>query len=320
MPGIDGEALLREAMARWPQVLRVVLSGDVKATAVERLMGLAQHLVAKPVEPSVLYGLIEDSLRARERLRDPALRTLVGQLGPLPCVPSIFTELSALLGTPRYELAEVVALVQRDPGVATNVLKLVNSAWFGPRTPVSSLREAIRHLGTGPLRSLVLAAGAFGGAGARAEALMREAMERFAVVEALALHVPEHGWLEPASTAAVVCDVGRLVVADRRPDEVARCEARVEAGERPVDAEVACFGADHAVLGAAILGQWGLPRELVDAVALHHQPAELPGTTAALALATLALEHPSDEPALAQAAALFSMSVRDALSLRGRGA
>jgi HD-like signal output (HDOD) protein len=39
------------------------------------------------------------------------------------------------------------------------------------------------------------------------------------------------------------------------------------------DAETAVIGVPHAELGACLLGIWGLPTAIVEAVALHHHPA-----------------------------------------------
>ena len=315
MPGVDGEALLRTLRERWPATLRVVLSGEIATASAERLLALSQLLVAKPVKAKVLYRLVEVALRAREQLTDPALQALVGKLGALPSAPRGFLELDALLGSGEYELDEVASLVRRDPGISTNLLKVVNSAWFGLAAPVLSIREAVRHLGGNALRALVLAAGVFPGGGTVAAQLMEEAMVRLAIVTALGRRVSPGGWLEAASTAAVVCDVARLFLSQCKPLEWARCEALISQGQPRCEAELASFGADHALLGATALGQWALPAEVVLAVARHHAPTRQPDAAAAVALASLLAERPANPDALDLAAACFGLDLEQALAL-----
>src|SRR5205814_9411132 len=45
------------------------------------------------------------------------------------------------------------------------------------------------------------------------------------------------------------------------------------------DAERRVFGATHAELGAYVLGIWGLPELIVEAVAWHHNPERCPETS-----------------------------------------
>jgi HD-like signal output (HDOD) protein len=314
MPGLDGEALLGLVRAQWPTTLRVMLSGQVQQAATERWSTLAQHFVPKPVKATTLYVLIEQALKSRERLTTPELRTLVGQLGTLPALPTVFTELTTLTALPHYQFDDVVALVQRDPGVSADVLKLVNSVWFGLPKPVSSLREAVRAVGINPLRTLVLTAGVFSGDTALCNRLMREAMGRHAYLRAL-VRSPKPAWFEVALTTAVLCDVARLVLPQQRADALARCEALVKAGQRRVEAEQACLGADHALIGAVLLGEWGLPAEVVDAVATHHTPHLCVGAAAAVGLASVVTEAPVDLDELTAAAAIFGLNAAQAQAL-----
>ena len=67
--------------------------------------------------------------------------------------------------------------------------------------------------------------------------------------------------------------MGKLMLADSLPNEFARALALAEAERIPLpDAEMAVFGATHAGLAAYLLGLWGLPAAIVEAVAFHHTP------------------------------------------------
>jgi HD-like signal output (HDOD) protein len=81
--------------------------------------------------------------------------------------------------------------------------------------------------------------------------------------------------LDEAYTAALLHDVGSLVLATHRPNEYAKVLDL--ARTRPVpdwSAEREVFGADHAHVGAYLLGVWGLSDGIVETVAFHHHPGD----------------------------------------------
>ena len=324
MPDVDGEALMRARISRWPGALRVVRSGEVRAETAERLLGLSHQILAKPVRPATLHSRVEEALHSRVWLPSPGLTSLIGQLGDLPSLPRLYQELSSLLGDPRFELGAVVALLETDPAVCAKVLKLVNSAYFGFSRRVSSVREAVRLLGASQLRALVLTAQLFPDDEVSSRMLMEEVVARLGALRKLERLSGPWGWIELACTAATLCDIGRLVMAQRRLESFRSCEAAVEGGGDRLEVEARFFGADHTQLGAALLSLWGLPPELIDAIAAHHARPTTRGPGAALALVSLAQSAREGTraagplgDAVAHAGALFGLDGPASLSLCG---
>jgi HD-like signal output (HDOD) protein len=80
---------------------------------------------------------------------------------------------------------------------------------------------------------------------------------------------------EDTFTAAMVHDVGKVVLACGRPSLFARVLHLAKDRKRPLhDLERQAFGASHAEVGAYLLGVWGLPMTIVEAVAFHHEPGK----------------------------------------------
>lgn len=288
MPGMSGEQVLSEVQRRWPEVVRVALSGRIDPEIAQRLTHHVHQLVPKPFEAQQLFELVDEALKARDLLVTPALRRLVGQLGELPAMPQTFGAIVSELQQPTPSLARVTTLVGKDPALSADVLKLVNSAWVGLSRKVGSLGEAVRLLGLKQTELVVLSAEVYGGehSAALGTSLQRDVLARSRRVQRIleAAGVPE---LVPrAQTAAVLSDVGLMVLASRAPSLFSRVQAvqAAEGCEWHV-AEGHVLGTHHGVLGGALLGLWHLPAELCQAVTLHHGPwTETPRQTPAAAL------------------------------------
>jgi HD-like signal output (HDOD) protein/CheY-like chemotaxis protein len=276
MPGMDGAQLLRIARERWPEMLRVVLSGDVGKDGPAAVTELAHQFIPKPISVPRLHARIEEALAARQLLGSHALKALVCRLGTLPTLPGTFAAINRLIEQPDASLEEFVRVVEHDPSVCANVLRVVNSAWFGLSTRIDSVREAVRLLGVRPLRNVVLAAEVFNGQGPEVERLRHAALERLFALSALVPRLQATEWKEAAATGVILADVGQLLLILRAPDEVEAIEREVAQGHARTDVEVARLGTDHAHLGAALLSMWSLPADLVGAVALHHEPRTAP--------------------------------------------
>jgi putative nucleotidyltransferase with HDIG domain len=82
---------------------------------------------------------------------------------------------------------------------------------------------------------------------------------------------------ENAFVAGMLHDTGKLVLAANFSAEYAEVIAAVPENDGGlVAAEEAAFGANHAEVGGHLLGLWGLPEQIVDAVTWHHQPQDCP--------------------------------------------
>jgi putative nucleotidyltransferase with HDIG domain len=83
------------------------------------------------------------------------------------------------------------------------------------------------------------------------------------------------GFIEEASVAGLLHDVGKTVLSSVVPEAAAEAVSVARSRRLPVwQAEVQVIGFHHGHVGAALLRAWGLPESVADAVAFHHEPAE----------------------------------------------
>jgi HD-like signal output (HDOD) protein len=126
-----------------------------------------------------------------------------------------------------------------------------------------------------------------------------------------------------AFSASLLHDVGKLVLAQSLPDDYAFVLHQAEAERRPtwvVEAE--WLGATHAEVGAYLLGLWGVPGSIVEAVARHHRPALDEGPSSYFPLAAVhvanAIEHQLHPADVVGAAATLDEEYLARYDLAGR--
>lgn len=281
MPEMDGLELLRRVQQRWPLATRIVLSGYAHLATVAQASAVAHQYLLKPCDPEVLTLTIDRALELQGLLASAKLREAVGSLGSLPAGPKMYEQLTAALADPDVEVRSLARIVEGDVAMSSRILHFVNSAYYGLVRKVSSIEEGIVLLGFATLRSLALTLEVLAAFPGRRDPGAFEAEASHALLTA---HVARHIVGDPARAEAVFAagllhDCGRLILMDRLPEQLAEAEERAAREGRPLHvAERAVLGADHAEVGAYVLGLWGLPRPVVEAVAFHHAELEPAGT------------------------------------------
>ncbi len=282
MPGMDGVELLERIKASHPHTVRIALSGHSEQQELLRAAGTVHRYLTKPCQPEQLEATIERTTALRQVLANPELLSLVSSLGKLPSLPTIYQELMREIRSPTCSAARIGGIVKRDLGMATKVLQLVNSSWFGLPNKLADPVQATVILGTETLRALVLQAHLYQSGGAKRpggldlEALWEHSMAVATAARKLTV-MAGRPRVEQDITflAGLLHDVGRLVLAQGRPADY-RQLIRDAGGLPSADQERAAFGGSHAEVGAYLLGLWGLPEEAVEALAWHHRPGECP--------------------------------------------
>jgi putative nucleotidyltransferase with HDIG domain len=272
MPGMDGWQLLAEVKKRYPQTVRLILSGHADPGAIMQSVGTAHQYIAKPCDSATLKTAVLQSQTLRNLLSSDALALLVGDVDMLPGYPSACQELSSCLQRPGASLADAARIIARDVAMTANIMKLVNSAFFGARQTIASIDRAVAYLGLDTLGALVLGHGVFQSRGSKAtgsvlEGLWRHSLRTATVARAIAIHEKfPRARAEEAFLAGMLHDVGKVVFATR--GDVMAANAATSSPD--IDA---LTEAHHAMVGAYLLGLWGFPNHIVEATAQHHTPS-----------------------------------------------
>ena len=198
---------------------------------------------------------------------------------------------------------DIAKIISADTAIAARVLQIVNSAFFRLARRMTNVEQAVTYLGFAAVRNLVMCAEVFAEwkAGDSTVDLERMQTHVLRVANATQAITAKTPIADDALLAALVHDIGYWILAQERPDDLreAISLARKE-GIALHDAEVRIIGASHAQIGAYLLGLWGLPYSVIEAVAHHHTPTQVVQTEFDV-LAALAVAHSLTEPTEADA-------------------
>lgn len=207
-------------------------------------------------------------------------RALVQRIESLGALPVVARRALELADDPDTSLAELESLIASDPALSARLLRVVNSAFYGLPGQVGSLRQAVILLGFQQVRALILSS-AFGDlfvvrSPARAalhHRLWVRAIAASLLAEAFArpLHLaPQAADLAP--TAALLADIGRLLLLVCADDEFVPVGFPSEPSPREVEVEREFLGMDHAECGGRMAQAWNFPALLADLIRSHEEP------------------------------------------------
>ncbi len=242
-----------------------------------RLLPVAHQYLSKPCLAKRLEEVIERSLDLKAILSKSVLRALLGGTDRLPAQPRVFSRLQVAMANEKISTREVSRIIRADAMVTAKVLQIVNSAFFRPARRVTSIEQAVTYLGFPAVRNLAMCAEVFAHRPSNGAAvpLNLERLQQHANRVAAVVHVltAETGWNDDAVLAALLHDIGYWVLVQERPRDLEKAFEVAVADRIPMyEAETRVLGASHAEVGAYLLGLWGLPYPIVEAVARHHTP------------------------------------------------
>ncbi|MDX2029412.1 MAG: response regulator [Blastocatellia bacterium] len=279
MPGMNGAQLMAEVMNIQPQAVRIILSGYSDQELILKSAGLVHQYLAKPCQAEEVKLIVARACALRDLLADERLKQLVSQVKSLPSPPSIYTELLKEMDSLDASIRKIGEVISRDVGMTAKVLQLVNSAFFGIRRHVGSPAEAISLLGLDTVMKLTLIIHVFTQFDRKLlpefspDALISHSLRVGLFAKRIAqTETVDSETINDAFSGGLLHDVGRLVMVVNLPQQYVRMRELAESGIPSDDAEREAFGATHSEVGAYLLGLWGLPKSIIEAVAFHHRP------------------------------------------------
>lgn len=280
MPNMDGCEFLTKVQEHHPELVRIILSGYSDTEMILRSVRVAHQCLAKPCDCETLKSTVARALALRELLANEMLIRLVSRIEALPSVPSLYQEVMQELSTPNASLERVGKIIARDVSMTAKILQLANSAFFGRFQSVNNLERALTLLGLDTIVALVLSVQIFSTPEQALisyfsiSALWEHSLKTAVCARILAKEEKQpRQSIDDAFLAGLLHDVGKLVLASNLPEIYGKLMTLSAKTERSIrEVEGVTFGVTHAEVGAYLIGLWGFPDHIVEAVACHHSP------------------------------------------------
>ncbi len=197
----------------------------------------------------------------------------------LPSPPEVCLAVTQAAQDEQTSLADLQRLVESDIALSAKLMQVANSAFFGLRERITSVRRAIVMLGFGTVKTLALGFffneefGELTLKGLPYPNLPRYALASSALAEAVAARLdPELA--DEAACLGLLHESGTIVMAMAFGQPYRRLLADLPAtGLSLQEAEGRAFGVNHAVASQLLLSSWRLDEAGVQAVGRHHETA-----------------------------------------------
>lgn len=195
----------------------------------------------------------------------------------LPTLPLVLRQIQKVMNNERTGMAQIAAVVAKDQALTSRAIRLVNSAWYGRTTRVTSIQQVLVTLGLKTLNTLMIGLtvtrmfDSNGNTGFDAHAFWEHSFGTALLAKKIAQEVEKGCDAEECFVAGLLHDMGRLVLEQFFHEEFIAVLAHMRETNRTLyQSEKDVFGFSHSDAGAWLGNKWNIPRQLVLAMEFHH--------------------------------------------------
>jgi putative nucleotidyltransferase with HDIG domain len=184
----------------------------------------------------------------------PDYKRKVYAIRDLPTLPVIAQKVLMLADDDEASAEKLTTLISSDQALSVKVLSLANSAYYGHRAKIGTIRHAVIVIGTNMLKQLSLSVLVCGTIGRKGKDRTEFWKHSFATATAASL-IARQARLSDGDVsfmAGLLHDIGRMVIDTYFPDEPEM---------------------EHTEVGSWMAERWQLPESLINAIAFHHSVA-----------------------------------------------
>jgi len=279
MPYMNGHQFLRKVKELYPSTTRLILSGYADEKEINKTMldGSSKLYLMKPWDSQLLIKTIRQLLDVRELLRNRNLLEIINEIEGFGTLPHIYNKLMDLINQDA-DIRQIAAIIEEDPAIASQILHIANSAFYGIKT--GSISQAISYLGLTAVKSIALSTNLWiSGKNEGVRTFDRELLWRHAsltnhLVGELYRKLIGRPIPSMASTVGLLHDIGEMALLSQFSDKyeqigaafLSRSEASLDNLEREF------IGVSHQDVGGYLLEWWDLPHQIIESALFHHDP------------------------------------------------
>ena len=277
MPYFDGLRVLKLFKEASPETIRVAITGYASAASITEAVSknLAKQYFYKPWNNDELIDGIRKMFILEDKLKSSKIFDIVQQFDSIKTLPRLYIELNLCIQRDK-SIEEISGIIERDPAIASNVLRIANSAFYAAKT--GSIQQAIMYIGLNNLKQIVLS---------YEISQMKEQM--ISKCEFIWTHSNRTNLIfqdlytkyfkakvpSIISAAGIVHDIGKIIMlqifGDRYYNETVKSKLD---DDLLIEVEKSLFGIDHSMLGGYFLNWWAFPLDIIEMTLYHHTPKD----------------------------------------------
>lgn len=210
---------------------------------------------------------------------EQVVKIMLSKIGDIATLPEVTARIISAVDDPKSTAHDLHRIIKTDPALATKILKVVNSAFYGLPGQVSDLDRAIVLLGLSAVKNIAISASISRLFTAEkisdqfsARDVWRHSVGVAVATRQFCQQIGKKPFVEEAFLAGLIHDLGLLIERQANPDQLAEIIGLAGKREKPFLAvENEMLGVDHQALGAALAVKWKFPRALQAVLGYHHQ-------------------------------------------------
>ena len=279
MPKMNGYELLSKVKIRFPNIVRIILSGFSEERIVFDALqkNIAKLYILKPWENNELINTIEKVFQIENALRKNSnVLKLVNSAEELPTIKTSYQKIINVIEN-EEDIYKIVAAIECDNSIVTKLLHIVNSSYYGVKT--GSIKRAVAHLGIDNIKNIVITSAFIDSLSfdskdnKRLEGLWEHAFISNRIIRIIYNEFLNKKIPETEMNAGLLSNVGIIFMIHSFHDKYMEIFQEVEIQHTSlVELENKAFGTNHQEIGGYLLQWWDIPLPIVEAALYHHNP------------------------------------------------
>lgn len=213
----------------------------------------------------------------KRKMETEIAEEILNEIKAIPAFPENIRQIEKMCNNPEADMHQIASVISRDPGLATTILKLANSAGYYTPKKIESIGEAVKIIGIKGIKTLLIATGAqkiMDSRYKKYEELWKKSYKRAAYAQKIAMQKNMSRMGDLAYLSGLLSDIGRIILLSINPETVVKLKEITGIdgiGESTLIEEIT-IGVSHTRLGGMVCEKWGFDESLIAAIEMHHSP------------------------------------------------
>ncbi len=207
------------------------------------------------------------------------LNYIVNKVDDMPVLPERINNIITLTEDPNSTVQDIEKEILKDQSLTTRVLRLANSAYYGYPRKISIVSQATVLLGFQAIKGIALAStvSSFLASELKGYSLAKNELwtqsQTCAIISRYIAKEINYPSPEEAYIGGLLRDIGKTILNQHVEKEYKEILNKIEKNKISfLDAEREVLGFDHGEVGKKVAEKWNFPKDLVEAISLHHTP------------------------------------------------